>query len=353
MKICYLSDAQSPHTQKWAKFFAEQGHKIYVISFHPAEIKGIETIYVRDRFHIRGKKRYLFYLGKIKKIVHQIKPNILHAHHATSYGLAGAYSQYHPYVISVWGSDIMDFPKKSSIHKIILRYNLTKADVITATSKILATATQKIVPNRYIYTIPFGVEDDFLLPQKSRKIYEIGIIKTLSPKYGIKYLIKTIPIVKSHFPHLRVLIGGEGEQENELKKLASDLKVNNNIDFVGRIPHPLVPQYLAKIKIFVVPSVMESESFGVAAIEASAMGIPVIASRIGGLPEVVTDEKTGFLIPPKNHKILASKIIYLLQNPSLQTELGKHGREFVMQNYLLAKCGIKMSAIYDRLLAEV
>jgi len=100
----------------------------------------------------------------------------------------------------------------------------------------------------------------------------------------------------------------------------------------------------------VAPSV--SESFGVAVVEASASGLPVVASRIGGLSEVVRDRVTGILIPPRDPMAIANSLDELLENESLRSELGKNGRKFVLENYEWTENASRMEHIYESLLRE-
>ena len=151
MKLCYLADAKSSHTQKWVTFFANRNNEVHLISFQNADIPNVIFHPIKITLPIRispvapsySKIGYLFYLNKIKRLIHQIAPDIVHAHWATSYGLMGAYSSYHPFVLSTWGSDVFDFPARSFLHKRIIYYSINKADYITATSNILTQETQK------------------------------------------------------------------------------------------------------------------------------------------------------------------------------------------------------------------
>jgi len=100
--------------------------------------------------------------------------------------------------------------------------------------------------------------------------------------------------------------------------------------------------------IFVIPSIRES--FGVAAVEASSCSIPVIASDIGGLPEVVIDETTGFLVPPRDENAIADRIISLIDDPELRSQMGNEGRKYVKSIYDMQICGSLMKRKYEEIL---
>lgn len=352
MRICFLADAQSPHTEKWADYFCLRGDEVHIISFRSAELSGVRVHHLRP---IGGKIGYLLLLHRVRKLVQEIRPDILHAHHATSYGLAGAVARYRPYVISTWGSDVMDFPNKSFLHKKLVKYNLRRSDMLTATSRILTAVTGTLASkSKRVDTIPFGVDLDEFRPIEngSEPEYDFGTIKSLRQKYGIEYLIKAASIVRQEFPNIKVMIAGEGEQRRDLDRLVRRLGLVKTVTFVGKIPHHSVPRYLSKTKVFVVPSILESESFGVAAVEASAMELPVVASRIGGLPEVVLDQKTGILVPPRDPLALASAISRLLKDPDLCRGMGKAGRRFVSEHYDWHENAARMRQLYESLVGS-
>jgi glycosyltransferase involved in cell wall biosynthesis len=340
VRICLLANAASVHTQRWAEHFAENGHDVHVVSVRDARIRGVKVHPVRIRQGVDSISlpaillSYTKMLLHIKRIVNNIDPDILHAHYATTNGLIGAFAGFHPYIVSTWGSDIFDPPSTSFIFKKIIKFALSKADAITATSKILTTGTQKLAPQgRRVQTIPFGVDLAKFKPAMkphSDKI-TIGCAKTLVKLYGVEYLIKAFASVYKKFPQTNLLIVGGGPLHNCLKKLADSLSIGNSVDFVGPVPHDDMPLHLGKMHIFVVPSL--SEAWGRAAAEASAMELPVVASAVGGLPEVIIDGVTGFLVTPRDHQVIAQKLIWLIENPALRSSMGTMGRKFVMDNY--------------------
>ena len=109
-----------------------------------------------------------------------------------------------------------------------------------------------------------------------------------------------------------------------------------------------LPEYIGKMDIFVMPSL--SESFGVSALEAESMEIPVVATNVGGIPEVVVNEVTGLLVKPNNHWALANAIIKLLSNNDLRTKMGKNGRKLVIEKYNWQENMEKIEKIYKSLI---
>jgi len=367
MKICFLADAGSIHVQKWARYFSAEGNEVHIISFRKVQIRGVQVHYINSHGTISispvasfiSKIGYLFWIGKVRRLIKKIRPDILHAHWATSYGLIGALSEFHPLIVSTWGNDIILSPHKYWIMKKFVEYSLRKADLVTATSDMLAGATAKyIYDKKLVHTIPFGVDTDLFTPSKDKHPEGeicIGIVKALEDSYGIEYLIRAFKIVAFKIVvdkgyDLNLLIVGDGSLRKNLEKLTKTLNLSNSVKFIGGVDNYKVVQYLQKMDIFVIPSIRES--FGVAAVEASACSIPVIASNIGGLPEVVIDGSTGFLVPPRDENAIADRMIRLIDDSELRVQMGSEGREYVKSNYDLQICGSLMKSKYEEIIQK-
>jgi glycosyltransferase involved in cell wall biosynthesis len=109
---------------------------------------------------------------------------------------------------------------------------------------------------------------------------------------------------------------------------------------------------MAAMDIFVMPSVHESETFGIAAIEAQAMSIPVVASRIGGVPEAVLENRTALLVPPRDAGALSQAIMRLIEEPALYQSMSREGRSFVKRSYDWHRNAGRIEALYAQLLGE-
>jgi glycosyltransferase involved in cell wall biosynthesis len=120
---------------------------------------------------------------------------------------------------------------------------------------------------------------------------------------------------------------------------------NKTIFFKGEINNSDVPDVLRRFDVFVIPS--RSESFGVAAVEASSVGLPVIASNVGGLPEVVIDGETGLLFESENVNDLCDKLYYFYQNPKFAGDCSERGSEFVRRNFDWHTNLSQLTALYD------
>ncbi|MDU5108194.1 glycosyltransferase, partial [Clostridium sp.] len=329
MKICYLGDANSIHTKKICYFFREKGYEVSVISLNNGNIDGVKVysmaMEVKNQGSSIGKLFYLKNIIKIKKLINSIKPDILHAHYATSYGFIGSLMNYKPYIISLWGSDIYEFPKKSFIHKKVLEYNLSKSNLVLSTSKVMANEAKKYT-NKDILITPFGVNIDKFIPNKSIKNNGeilIGTVKTLEANYGIEYLIRAFHIIKNKYKNLNIKlrIAGKGSKEEELKNLCKDLNIEKYVEFLGFIDQDKVVNVFNSLDIAIFPSLFES--FGVAAVEAQSCGVPVIVSDAPGLMEATKPGYSSLVFKKGDINDLVNKIEMLLDD-NLRISMGNN-----------------------------
>lgn len=369
MHILFLSDPSSPHTIKWTTYLKEKGIKISIFGLNRCDDRilneytnkdiHIFTCKVKRRICMKNsnsllKLQYLFYIKKIRRIIKVIKPDIVHAHYATSYGLLGILSRFHPIIISLWGTDVYDFPNNSFAHKAVFKYILSNSDKILSTSNAMKYEAAKYT-NKCILTIPFGIDTSifkpkFLSAKKESDCIRIGTIKNLEAIHGIDNLIRSFHIVQNRHPaiHLKLLIVGNGSQKSLLQELVKSLQLDNNVAFLGNIPYDMILKFYQNISIYM--NLTKSESFGVAVLEASSCGIPVVVSNVGGLPEIIEDGKNGFVVPYGNIIASANALEKLVINRSLREEMGKYGRERVKKYYELSNCIDQMINIYKNIL---
>jgi glycosyltransferase involved in cell wall biosynthesis len=349
MRIFILSDTNNIHTKRWVSSLAERGIDIFLFGLNLKDTEyyqqfsnvtlsktnyadSIKNMIKDGTFE---KLRYLKAIKFLKQCIADFQPDILHAHYASSYGLLGALTGFHPYIISVWGSDVYDFPNVSFLHKQVLRYNLSKADKILSTSHVMAKETQKYT-NKQISITPFGVDMDLfkkLHVQKDDNLFVVGNVKTLAPKYGIDVLINAFKLLIDNNPNkkLQLEIVGDGPDREKLQQLTKKLGVSQHVIFKGKIENHLLPLIYNSVSVSV--SMSNSESFGVVAVEAMSCECPVVVSDADGFTEVVVDGETGFIVPKRNVVATAAAIQKFIDDPSLRSKIGHKGRQGVEKLY--------------------
>jgi glycosyltransferase involved in cell wall biosynthesis len=342
--------ADSVHVQRWVKGVSQRGLTLKLISLGGQPLESAETII----FPRHGKHSYLFARQRAVRSAREFKPDLVHAHYAAGFGLWTHGVDFAPTIVSVWGADIMDFPSNWLKRRLISSI-LNRAWHITATSQLLRNVSLQLCPHckDKVTVIPFGVElPAHIKPPPPAPPVKLCYIKAHRQKYGPGILLRALALVKKSLPNIKLTMAGQGEMTSELKMLTGELNVESNVSFVGHVPNEQIFDLLQEHHIMVMPSVMASESFGVAAVEAAACERPVIASNIGGVPEVVLHEQTGLLVTPRDPQELATAILQLAHDEKLRGRFGRAGRQLVIERYQWNRSLDLMCDLYERLIHE-
>ncbi|MEW6608095.1 MAG: glycosyltransferase family 4 protein [bacterium] len=360
MKICFLAGANSVHSHRWIRYFVNKGYEIYWISLMPSIEPFSETISFYDIGPLSTNPIDVFIqVLKARQLIKKIKPNLLHIHSAGTYGLIGVLSGFHPFIVTTWGSDVL-IRGQSLIKRPIIRFVLKKSDLITCDADHMINAMSKLgIDSKKMKLIYFGVEPDKFKPGlKDKNLlakWDVGdsptviSLRNLEPVYDIETLIKSIPLVLEKIPETKFIIAGIGSQEEHLKRLAESLRVINSIRFVGRYSHLELPNYLSSTDVYVSTSLSDA---GIAASTAEAMAsnLPVIVTDSGENRKWIKDGENGFVIPIKNPKILAEKIIYLFEHDEIRKKISENGREIINEKNNYYKEMGKMEEIYEEII---
>ncbi len=347
MRVVYLADAPYVHTRRWVRHFAARGVDAHVISFRPAEIEGATVHYVAG-FEAIGKARYVVHARRVRSMIRELRPDLLHALHLTSYGFLAGLSGFQPSIVSVWGTDVLEAPELTPLHRWITRHALSHAGSITATGLRLAEATLPYAPpGKPVSVIPYGVDLDAFrpAPRESRPHPTVGAVSRLSPEKGLEHLLRAVALLRGSGVTLDVVLAGDGPSRPALEQLAAELAIGPRVKFLGELPHEGVPAVLQGLDIFAMPSTWES--FGVAAAEASAMELPVVASDIHGIPDVVVDGETGLLVRSASPPALAAAIARLAGDAALRARMGAAGRAFIERHYRWQDNAALMERLYE------
>ncbi len=174
----------------------------------------------------------------------------------------------------------------------------------------------------------------------------IGTITHMEEHKGVFYLIQSASCFLKSGKNLTFLLVGDGTQEEKLKRLCVDLKIEKNVIFTGERSD--IPEILSLIDIFVLPSVREG--LGLSIIEAMACGKPIIATNVGGIPEVVKDGVSGILVPPKDIEALQDAIVELLDDKEKQEAMGFNGKRIYGESFNSRTMVDRMEELYDLLI---
>jgi len=328
-------------------YFAQKRHEVHLISFRQGKIEGVNFHYVKPPIPFSYNLSYILSIPNIRRLVREINPDILHAYYVTSYGFIAACCGFKAFVVSCMGTDIMITPLKSILYKWITEYALKKAVFITSVSGSITERIIKlgIVPQK-IQTFPFGVDPKkFFLDSQKEKNSALLSVRSLEPIYNIETILKGFSFLKRiRFEGKLVILGG-GSEDKRLKRLAKDLGISDHVDFVGRVPHYKVAEYLRSSQIYL--SMSFSDGASTSLLEAMACGTFPIVSDISVNREWIVDGDNGFLVSALDPQKLAQKIIEAFNNSSLMKTAAKKNVEIVREKAILQKNLEKMENIYQ------
>jgi colanic acid/amylovoran biosynthesis glycosyltransferase len=188
---------------------------------------------------------------------------------------------------------------------------------------------------------------------ESIKILTIG---RLVEKKGHKYIIKTIAEIIKKYRNIEYIIAGDGPFRSKLEDLISELRIKGYIKFLGAVEQNEVLKLYQQAHIFILPSITaidgDQEGIPIVLMEAQATGLPIISTYHTGIPEVVFEGKSGFLVPEKDVNALTEKLEYLIEHPELWPKMGKYGRKYVEEKYDIKKLNQRLVKIYNALLND-
>lgn len=347
---------------------AERGHNVHFISsFLPTRLTELNE---RVHFHEVEMMTYplfehqpydLALATKMATVARAEKLDLLHVHYAIPHSISAILAResikqkrYVPVITTLHGTDITLVGADRS-YLPITRYGLQQSDGVTAVSKFLKKATIETFDFDEVEVIP-----NFICALHYKRIDDSPLREELAPA-GEKLLvhvsnfravkrpgdcIEILKYVSEQMPGTKLIMVGDGPERSAVVYQAEKLGVKDKVAFVGKQAN--IAAYLGIADLFLLPS--ELESFGLAALEALACEVPVISTRIGGIPEVVTEGETGFLSEIGDTRKMADDCLVLLNDEDKRREFGRKGREHSIERYGTEKIIPQYINFYEKVL---
>lgn len=342
--------AENAHIHRWVEALRKDGHEIHGL-FHEqpspylaALLTSYESMSTQGAWWSRPW-RFLIAIWHWRRFIRRLYPDIVHVHFLSPTPMVLAYLDAPSLVVSVWGSDVAS--PEGFFRNIFRKLALQSAQVVTASSSALAYATGALaITKRPVKIIPFGIDLDRFQPisrtADPSKEKRLVTVRHLEPIYGIDIFLDALSMLPPDL-NWHCAIAGDGSQRSVLLEQCRELGLDDHVDWLGRIPNEAVPNLIQGADLFVLSS--RKESFGVAVLEAAACGCPVVATRVGGVPEIVLDGITGVLVEVENPTELAKAILQVLLDDELQTQMSKSAHQHA-QKFSLEHCTHLMHAAY-------
>jgi len=227
-----------------------------------------------------------------------------------------------------------EYASSNIVRTLVIKPALKNADVALAVAEDIKRQMQRICPrdilvlgngvdmNKFEKLSRHAIRQKLTISDKEKILIFVG---TLKPIKGLDYLIGAMAHIVKEEPQVLLWIIGEDTQQGQLQSLAQKMNLQQKIVFTGFVSPNEIPNYLVAADIFVLSSL--GEGFPNVLLEAMAAGLPIVATKVGGVPEIVTDRENGFLVEPRNSPQLAEKILFLLQNEDVRKQFSANNIE--------------------------
>ncbi|MCD6171969.1 MAG: glycosyltransferase family 4 protein [Thermoplasmata archaeon] len=354
------------HVRELANHLYKNGIDVSIITNNPEYIINDKKIFIVD-----GIREPFFKVNISPNLSRELKNRIrnfdlIHAHHAFSRlslaSISGASKLNIPSVLTT--HTLSFFPDYEYFWQFLSyiypRYRIT----ISKTDRIIAVsnAAKKFISyfaNKEAIVIPNGVDIKKFRPyNKKYARRKIGIehdfpmilyIGRLVPRKGIDVLIFSMKKVVKKYPNAILFIAGKGKILPILKAMANLAGVEKNIKFLGYVDDKILPYLYSAADVFVLPSIT-GESFGIVLLEAMASGTPIVATKVGGIVEIIENEKNGIIVESGNTKETAKAILKILEDDRIRKNFSKKGRKMAEDRYSWDKIVKKTINVYEKLM---
>lgn len=309
--------------------------------------------------NFRSKLRCVAVTSQFMKMAQKLDISLFHAHFASESAVIAMYlseSLEVPFTFTTHAWDLYSGANTAawSVKRQLLQKLCEEAAGIVSISNYnreFLIMNIGVNPDK-ITVIHCGIDpNDFKRTTPYMASKQILCVARLVEKKGVKYLIEAMSyLVKKHLD-AKLNIVGTGPEEETLKKLASDLKVKDKIQFLGDVTDATLRNLYERSSIFVLPCVIaqdgDRDGIPVALMEAMSMELPVISTPISGIPELISDEENGLLVEPKNPVALAEAIDKLLEEPETCKRLGKQGRMTILERFNIKKNVLSLKKFFQ------
>lgn len=299
--------------------------------------------------------------NRIDSIMKEFKPHVIHAQMATPVGYVGLMlrRRYNlPLVCSIRGSDIHTYPQFGRLSARLTREVLSGTDQVVSVSKALRAEAERIArPRKEINVIYNGCDSDaFTNDKESRNVIrkKLGIsirdkaiifVGKICRNKGVYELVDVFRHLAGTYTGLHLILVGDGPDLEAVRNMASSGGLANKVHLAGTVSHGEVSQWLSSADIFALPS--RNEGLPNVILEAMACSLPVVASRVGGIPEAVTDGESGILVGKEDLYSLTSAIKHLLVDEEGAEKMGILGRKLVERRFSWERNADQMVTIYE------
>lgn len=347
-RILIVADARSIHTRRWVEYFLGTGAEVHVASGRFFQIPGA-TVHVLPRYGL-GKLGYFFATRSLRRLHANLQPDVVHAHHLTSYGFLAAFANLHPLIVTAWGSDVLVSAKESRLLRYLVRYAVLHADVVTTVAEHMNSAVAELgIPSDKIIAIPFGVDTKLFVlsphpPISPASTVSLICTRALDTIYDVETLLRATAAVVARGRKVHLELVGDGPLRRTLSDLSEELNIATQVTFHGRRDSAALAHMLASADIFISPA--HSDGNNVSLNEAMACGCFPIATSIPANRQWIRNDSSGYLYTPGDVNQLATAIEKAIDNPEVRARARTINRTIVEADADWRVCTKRVEEIY-------
>lgn len=358
MRICYISLGQFSHIEPYLDYFKAAGLDVHFISLSPSPERGVPTYNVgfgKKYSATEGKWKYPFSMLRARRLVKKLKPDLVHAHFATSGGLTSLVCGFRPTVVTVHGSDLT-LGMKSRVWRRLLPVIFSNVDCINTVSDALKDMTLQLgVPLNKIQTLTLGIDTNKFffserLPLSKKRPLRLICTRQMEKHYGHMTIVKALGILKRHGVDFHMTFVGEGTLKDELERLMKNSDFSDSVTFLGAVDNDRLPEMLHENDVYLSTSLWDGTSL--ALLEAMATGIFPIVSDIKANSAWLRHGRDGFLHKVGDADDLANCVMQLLKKPEIVKKASQRNRKHVVEKGDRNVNMGRLSSIYENLVSE-
>jgi glycosyltransferase involved in cell wall biosynthesis len=358
MRICFISVGTFTHIGPYLDFFKQAGHDVHFISLSPGPERSVPVYNVGlggKYSETQGKWKYPFSMLRARKLVKQHKPDIVHAHYATSAGLTVLVCGFHPAVVTVHGSDLTT-GIKSRIWKPLLKKVFRFADCINVVSKELSDMVLSLGIDRdKIEILTLGIDTEkYSFVQKTKfdksRLLKLVCTRRLEKVFDHDTIIQALALLRDEGLEFEMTFVGDGSLLNQLKQQVEDLGLGDRVSFAGRVPNDKLPELLGRQDVYLSASLWDGTSLSL--LEAMATGLFPIVSDIKANSAWLRNGVDGFLHRVGDAGDLANCILRLLDEPGIAEKAGIKNRANVVEKADRSKNMKRLELVYKDLVRK-
>lgn len=358
MRICFIAVGTFNHIGPYLEYFKQAGHEVCFVSLSPGPERPVPTydLGLGGKYsETQGKWKYPLSMLRARKLVGRLKPDIVHAHYATSAGLTALVCGFHPTVVTVHGSDLTT-GIKSLIWRVLLRKVFRFADCVNVVSDDLGEMVLSLgICKDKIETFTLGIDTDlfrFAGVEKIEKSRPLRMICTrrLEPVFDHVTIIRALALLKEKGIIFKMIFAGNGSLPGVLKEQVSKLGLDNCVSFVGKVPNKDLPELLGRSDVYLSASLWDGTSLSL--LEALATGLFPIVSDIKANSAWIKDDDNGFLHKVGDAEDLANCIIRLLDELEIAEKACSYNRKKVEEKADRTKNMKRLESLYKKLVQK-